>query len=278
MPDYEVYAPDDTEPARALARTTHLALGAHHDDLEIMAFDAIAACYDDPASWFTGVVVTDGRGAPRSGTYAEHTDDEIAVIRRDEQKEAARIGRYGAQLLMDFRSAEVKDSANSSVVEAISDVLEACSPHTVYTHNLADKHDTHVAVALRVITALRLLPLENRPERLLGCEVWRDLDWLDDDDKILLDCSAHDRLQRELVNCFRSQVDGGKRYDAAVPGRRAAHATFADPYAPDERTGVAIAMDLTPLIRDHVRNPADFVAERVARFASDVQDRIDRLA
>ena len=59
----------------------------------------------------------------------------------------------------------------------------------MYTHNLADKHETHVAVALRTIAAIRGLPEEERPARLLGCEVWRDLDWMLDEEKVVLDLS-----------------------------------------------------------------------------------------
>ena len=33
----ETFVPDGSEPARALARTTHLGVGAHQDDLELMA-------------------------------------------------------------------------------------------------------------------------------------------------------------------------------------------------------------------------------------------------
>ena len=51
--------------------------------------------------------------------------------------------------------------------------------------NLVDKHDTHVAVVLRVIAAIRQMPPDIRPEKLYGCEVWRDLDWMLDSDKVV---------------------------------------------------------------------------------------------
>ena len=36
-PDADVFVPDGSAPAAALARVTHLAVGAHQDDLELMA-------------------------------------------------------------------------------------------------------------------------------------------------------------------------------------------------------------------------------------------------
>ena len=63
-------------------------------------------------------------------------------------------------------------------------------PAVVYTHNLADKHDTHVAVALRTLAAIRSLPADVRPAAFYGCEVWRDLDWMVDEDKVAFDVTG----------------------------------------------------------------------------------------
>jgi hypothetical protein len=57
---------------------------------------------------------------------------------------------------------------------------------------------------------------------VLGCEVWRDLDWLLDSDKVALDSSAKPELAAALLKVFDSQISGGKRYDLATLGRRAA--------------------------------------------------------
>ena len=42
------------EACALLARTTDLCIGAHQDDIEIMAYGPIAACYGDPTRAFTG--------------------------------------------------------------------------------------------------------------------------------------------------------------------------------------------------------------------------------
>ena len=58
----EVFVPDGVPAEEALARSTHVAVGAHQDDLEIMAFAGILECFGRDDRWFTGVVVTNGSG------------------------------------------------------------------------------------------------------------------------------------------------------------------------------------------------------------------------
>lgn len=270
-----VYVPSGHETSNALVRTTHLAIGAHQDDLEIMAAHGILACYDRDDRWFTGVVVTDGRGAPRSGPYADYTDDAMHDVRIEEQRRAAELGQYTAQVLLDYPSSAVKDSACTGVVADLTRVLEATRPEVVYTHNLADKHDTHVAVTLRVVEALRGLPTEIHPREFYGCEVWRDLDWLPDDRKVLLDVSDRANLQTDLIAVFESQIAGGKRYDLAAMGRRRAHATFSASHDTDESTGLILAMDLRPLL-DPQADPAAFMREHMEAFMADVDGRVRR--
>jgi hypothetical protein len=61
---------------------------------------------------------------------------------------------------------------------------------------------------------------------VLGCEVWRNLDWLLDEDKQGLPVDDRPNLAAALSGVFDSQISGGKRYDLAVQGRRLANATF----------------------------------------------------
>ena len=51
----DFFASDLLDEREALARTTHLAIGAHSDDLEIMAYHGIAECYGEKERWFAGV-------------------------------------------------------------------------------------------------------------------------------------------------------------------------------------------------------------------------------
>ena len=269
-----IFVPDGAPEAEALARTTHLAISAHQDDLEIMAADGILQCFQREDKWFTGVVMTNGAGSPRTALYADYTDEQMQQVRIKEQKKAAVVGEYAAQFLLGYPSSAVKDGATREPVDDLVQILRATRPQVVYTHNLADKHTTHVGVALKVIAALRQLAPDERPQHVYGCEVWRDLDWMVDADKIAFDLSAQENLQFALLGVFDSQVSGGKRYDLATMGRRRAHATYHASHATDITTGMSFAMDLTPLMHDPQRDVIAYVEEYIARFAEDVRARI----
>lgn len=275
QPDADLFVPDGVPLPEALARTTHLGIGAHQDDLEFMAFPGIAGCYEHPdGSWFGGVTCTDGAGSTRQGAFADFTDAQMREIRRAEQRDAATTGHYAALWQLDYPSAAVKSPGDHRLTDDLRAILEATSPGIVYTHNLADKHDTHVAVAAAAIQAIRMLPESFRPRQLLGCEGWRGLDWLCDEEKAALDVSGHDRLADALNRIFDSQISGGKRYDLAVAGRRAANATFFDSHTGDTSSQVCLAMDLTPLITSPKLDPVWFTLEAVDRFREDVRRRL----
>jgi LmbE family N-acetylglucosaminyl deacetylase len=269
-----VYVPDGTPSEAALARTTHLAIGAHQDDLEIMAMDGILTCYQRADQWFTGVVVTNGAGSPRTAIYANFTDEQMQQVRILEQKKAAFVGDYAAQVLLGYLSSAVKDGADTDPVDDLLAILLATRPDVVYTHNLADKHSTHVGVTLKVIAALRRLAKADRPQHVYGCEVWRDLDWMTDEDKVAFDVSTQENLQMALIGVFDSQISGGKRYDLATMGRRRAHATYHASHDTDDTTGMNFAMDLTPLIHDPSLDVIAYVQTYITRFAEDVRQRI----
>ena len=271
----KIFIPGRLGIEKALARTTHLAIGAHQDDLEIMAIDGIMQCFQRKDKWFTGVVVTDGRGSPRSGLYADYSDEEMRAIRIIEQEKAARIGDYSAQIFLDYPSSAVKDSDNKDPVQDLENIIRATSPEVIYTHNLADKHPTHIGTAVKTIQAVRNLNSWERPKKLYGCEVWRALDWMMDDEKIAFDCSPQANLQLALLGVFDSQVSGGKRYDLATMGRRIANATYFASHGTDETTGLVYAMDLTPLIENPNMDVEAYIQGFISRFAKDVKTLIN---
>ncbi len=261
----------------ALQRTTHLAISAHQDDIEIMAAAPILQCFQNKDLWFTGVVMTDGRGSPRDDLYKDYSDEAMRQVRFKEQKKAAIVGEYAAQVMLDYPSAAVKDGSNKQPIQDLAQILIATHPLFIFTHNLADKHDTHVATALKVLAAVRSLPERERPQKLFGCEVWRDLDWMVDTDKVAFDLTSHENLQAALLGVFDSQICGGKRYDLATMGRRRANATYFESHGVDVTTGLAYAMDLTPLILSPENDVISFVQECIQHFAQDVANRLTRL-
>jgi LmbE family N-acetylglucosaminyl deacetylase len=274
----EVYVPDNLPVEQALARTTHLCIAAHQDDIEIMAAQPILECFQQKDKWFTGVVVTDGRGSPRDSLYKDYTDEEMRIVRFKEQRKAAMVGEYAAQVMLDHPSRIIKDASNPEPIEDLVQLLHATKPQSVFTHNLADKHDTHVAVALRVVNAIRRLDQAGRPARLVGCEVWRALDWMVDSEKVTMDLSNHESLQAALLGLFDSQIAGGKRYDLATMGRRRANATYFESHGVDNTLGLSYAMDMTQLIEDTSMDACAFAQNLISHFAQDVKDRITRIS
>ena len=270
----DLFVPDGSAADAALARTTHICIAAHQDDIEIMAYHGIAQCFGRKDRGFTGVVVTNGAGSPRSGIYGQYSDEEMQRVRLLEQRKAAYVGEYACQIQLGFTSSQVKSPRDTAVIEDLSAILRASRPEVVYLHNLADKHDTHIGVTLRALAALRAVRDETRPTKVYGCEVWRDLDWLPDEEKQILGVSERSNIAAALVGVFDSQVTGGKRYDLATAGRRLAHATYFASHGTDQETALNFAMDLTPLVDDPKLSIAEYIVGAIDRFRADVQKRI----
>jgi len=277
QPGADVFVPDGSPIEQALARTTHLGIAAHADDLEFFAWHGISACFGSREKWFTGIVVTDGAGSPRTGRYAGYTEAQMIEARRAEQRAAAVIGEYSAVVQLAHPSATVKDAAHATPVHELALLLEHMRPEVVYLHNPADKHDTHIACFLRSLAALRAQPKERRPAKVYGCEVWRDLDWLVGESKVALPAGDRPHLQAALAGVFDTQISGGKRYDLAVVGRRLANATFHDSHTVDGESGLTFAMDLTPLVQDDSLDPVAFTIAHVKRLADDIWSRFTRV-
>lgn len=270
----DIFIPDNSNKNDAIARTTHIAIAAHQDDIEFMAYDGILKCFENPDLHFTAVVAADGSGSPRNGLYAKCTDENMMRIRKQEQKKAAIIGNYNAQIFLDLPSAQIKNPSNRKVIECIKNIITQTNPSVIYTHNPADKHDTHVAVVMHLITALR--ELDYIPEKLYGCEVWRNLDWVCDDEKISFNVDGRPNLEASLLGVFDSQISGGKRYDLAVIGRRRANATFNESHGVDKSSKIIYALDLTPLLINKEISVADYITGYIDRFCKDVRSKIER--
>jgi len=272
-----IYVPDGLEPGVAIARTTHIAIVAHQDDAETIAHDIIVRCYDNPREWFTAVIVADGAGSTRTGQYAGISEEDLVRLRNSEQKEAAWIGDYGALIILGHTSPAVRKTANNHITQEIARIVKWAKPDVIYTHNPFDSHDTHVAVMLRTIEALRSLQGEYNHEKLIGCEVWRSLDWLLPEDRLALDVSLRPELAGKLLGVFKSQIGSGKRYDNAVIGRRMANATFDNAGTPDASGALTHAIDLMPLLDNPGLDVSIFARKYLDRFRDDVTNRIEKL-
>ena len=264
-PSAEIHLPVSESHPEASLQVAHLGIAAHQDDLEFMALQGILPGLASREASFGGVICTDGSGSPRSGKYAETADAEMAAIRRREQRLAAEIGQYKFIAQLGYSSRELREGSHSLKTD-LARLCSAARPRIVYTHNPLDKHDTHLHVLANVIEALRVLPEELRPEKLYGCEVWRGLDWVNDEEKVAFDVSAAPHIANALNGVFDSQIAGGKRYDLATDGRRRANATYAASHATDHATHLALAIDLSDLLENTRLDPVEFALGFIDRF------------
>jgi LmbE family N-acetylglucosaminyl deacetylase len=272
----DVFLPKGGEFAAAAGKITHLGIGAHQDDLEFMAYHGIAECFQAEGKSFGGIICTNGSGSARTGPYAGYSGEEMRAIRQQEQRTAAQIGDYGVMVQLDYPTVELKNPQDHRLSQDLLVLLTEIRPSVIYTHGPADKHETHLAVFREVLIALRSLPVEQRPAKVLGCEAWRDLDWMLDEEKVAMDVSARPHLAAALNGVFDSQIAGGKRYDLATEGRRRANATYFSPHAVDQASHLAFAMDLTPLVLDDQLDPIAYTLGFVDRFRQDVSEKLSK--
>ena len=270
QPLAELYVPDSVETAAALKRATVLSVGAHQDDVEFNGFPLIRDAFATGKPCLGAIILTNGAGSSRAGVYASTTDADMQLIRRREQRLAADIGRYAFVAQLQYPSALARNSADTTADTELAALFEATSAETIMTHNLVDRHDTHIATALRTLNAIRLMPAAKRPRRLIGAEGWRGLDWLPDQYKVRLDAGGHDSLSAALMGVFDSQIAGGKRYDVATFGRRRANATYDQSHAVDTSEQITFALDMTPLIQDDTLSVSAFVADILRTYETEV--------
>lgn len=259
-----------------MPKVTHLAIGAHQDDVEIFALHGILECFRHGDRNFGAVIVTDGTGSARTGRYAGFSDDEMGRIRVEEQRRAAEIGDYAFVAQLGYSSAEIKEATEGNSVDDLLAILEACAPETLYVHNPFDKHETHIAVLGKCLRAVRRLPRARRPVRVFGCEVWRDLDWLPDRLKVALPVDDLPDLGLALLAVFDSQISGGKRYDLAAEGRRLANATFLQSHDVDQTQKLTFAVDLSSVFNYEFSDPGAFLSGILEQFREEILVNAER--
>ncbi|MEG2456972.1 MAG: PIG-L family deacetylase [Clostridia bacterium] len=254
-----------------LSAVKYMAVSAHHDDIEIMAGDGIIHGQSTDGSFYA-VVVSDGAGSSRSGDFSAYSDEQMKKVRNLEQKEAAEIGHYNGVAFLNFKSSEIKNSDNVEVTNELKRLIKSVRPDVIYTHNIFDKHETHIAVARRVIEAINEMEMEIRPQRLYGCEVWRGLDWINDEKKICFNLSGHEQMLKKLLSVYKSQIDGGKRYDLATIGRWRSNATYSESHKVDDYSAISFGIDMTKLIdgsgvtvKNYVKSILDEFCENVIK-------------
>lgn len=258
----EIYYPKN----RNVGKVKYLAISAHQDDVEIMAYHGIGKGYRSKKYSFAAVVTSDGAGSARTNEFKDYTDEMMKEVRYKEQKEASEIGHYNVLYLLKHPSSQIKDPKDEEIINQYVEIIKELKPEIIYTHNILDKHPTHLGVVCKVIMAIRRLPKEIRPKHVYAMEVWRDLDWVNDEDKIAFDVSYNKKLQRDILNVFKSQIIGGKRYDLATVGRRYANATYAQSHSVDAMKMISFGIKLDPLFKNEKLSIAEFAKGFIDRF------------
>ena len=252
-----------------------LCICAHQDDCEIMAIDGILKGYYSKKFSFALVETTDGGGSARTGKFKDYTDEEMKKVRIFEQQKASEIGRYDSLYMLNYTSKEVKDKENKEIVNEYIKIIKELKPRVIYTHSLLDKHPTHIVVALKVIEALRELPKEEQPKLFYGCEVWRGLDWINDERKIGFDVSRNEKLQKKILDVFESQIAGGKAYTKASIGRRYQNATYYQSHSVDSCKMISYAIDLLPLLKNKNLTPYEYAMSFVDDLKNEIKETLN---
>lgn len=270
MHSYTHHCPDGLNQRSAYQRTTHLAIGAHPDDLEFMALHGIAHCYQKKDAWFSGIVCTDGRGSIRPQGQAGLSVAEWIALREAEQIDASEQGAYSFVQLLRYESRSLnQNDAFEALVKLLEDRIEQCQPRILYTHSPFDRHPTHRRVFQATLQAARSYSNSsriNRIEQAYGCELWGSLDWLPQSQKICLDHSGTQTLAQALYHCYPSQIQGGKNYPQALQGRQQANATFHRHDRPDSSQALSYAVDLRELIDDPQLLLADYLQKKLRTY------------
>ena len=166
-PTADFFVPDGAAPDAALARTTHLCISAHQDDIEIMAYHGVAECFGRQ-----GPLVHRRGGDQRRGQPALrhlrrlHRRRDAEGARCVEQRKAAFVGEYACQIQLGFTSARSEGRrAKPAVVEdlaADSARRQAGSASICTTWPTSTTRTS--SVTLRAIAALRAVPRREHAE------------------------------------------------------------------------------------------------------------------
>ncbi len=255
----------------------YLCICAHQDDNEIMAMDGVLKGIRSRNYSFALVVTADGGGSARTGEFKDYTDEMMKTVRIKEQQEASEIGKYHSLYLLNYPSKDIKDKNNKDIVEEYKAIIKELRPEVIYTHSVLDKHPTHLGVAVKVIEAIRELDKEYQPKVLYGCEVWRGLDWISDERKIGFDLSKNVKLQKKILDVFKSQIAGGKEYTKASIGRRYANATYFQSHSVDTYKLVNYGIDMRPLIKDKNLSIKEFALSYVEDLRNEISNELGKL-
>lgn len=255
-------------------KISHLAIGAHPDDVEIFAFNAIQQCYKSEDKHFAAVICSNGSGAPAYGKFKEKSKNEIVQIRNEEQQKAAQIGQYTGLVHFNQESETLKQG-NAVFIKDLKVLLEFLKPEYIYTHSPFDDHKTHRCTLRACLQALKMIEDKSWLKGLFACEVWGSLDWLPKQYKYVLGENKSEDLQMRLLECFYSQNIGSqKRYDLGTIGRKLGNATFFESDKGNQYTHQSYAIDLSSVIKQDNVDVSNYCSQIVSDYHESIKSKL----
>lgn len=195
-----------------------LVISAHPDDMEIGMGGTVAKLAAAGCS-IVSVILTDGRRSPNPFALSQ---DQMAEVRSEETRHAAKILGVNKTIFFDFKSlatAEFADNATKKLTEIINSVM----PEEIFTlHPELDRHPTHRLAGKISIDAIKQSNLRN-PE-LWAYEVWGLFHAWDRTE----DITDQIGIKLRAIGEHQSQV-AAIPYSDGVAGLNRWRAVFADP-------------------------------------------------
>lgn len=260
---------------KALTTATDVTIGAHQDDSEIMGG---AICLQDKEDgkhthWLS-VIVTDGAASNNklSGEANAKTAREKTAMRHREQREAAAL--TGAPVIQfNYPSAAVNDHMGprkkQEVAYALSTAFSAMPEMSrIYSHNMLDKHDTHLGVLTCQIAALRAsAPHNPKLEHAYGMEVWGGLTTVESELNLFPISETVLEKLYNVINVFQTQIEWqGRDYAKATIDRFRGHGGYVtNPHMDTPPPGMVIGTDMLDLMRNPDKNLSTAIATIMER-------------
>ena len=252
----------------ALTHATDIAVGAHPDDVEIMAGGILLndQKIGAPTKWLS-VIVTNGAASNSVlvGDTSTKTPQERTAMRQHEQREAARLTntpviqyKYHSAVTNGFMGAAKKEEATAAL-----ETLFAATPNVarIYGHNPLDKHDTHLGVLACMVGALRRTAKDNpHLTNVYGMEVWGGLSGVEpeltlfpitDEVSKAGEETVLEKLGR-VIGVYVSQIEGQARdYAKTTIARLIGHGGYVtNPFLSQPPEGMMLGLDMTELVQN----------------------------
>ncbi len=264
---------------RALKNATDVAVGAHQDDVEIMAGPQLLKTAADPKRQWLSIIMTDGAASKSilNECSTELTPKQLTDMRQREQREAAQMA--GAPVIqMKYPSAVVNghmgEGKKREAGYALGTLFAAMPDvENVFGHNPLDKHPTHIAVFAAQTAALRAAKPE-KLKKVVGMEVWGGLTGLPEKMLEIFVVDQQEDLGRleKIIQLFQSQILGqGRNYAAGTVDRMIGHAAYvSSPHLNNPPPGMVIGVDVSEFTRGTSNDMAGLVDDILKR-AQDIK-------